>query len=142
VAAKDKTIPVPGAAEVTPQSRGPLLGHLVRIASPATPTCHDIDRTANEKDIAVRRFSTVHNMLPVPSLRTLSQAAPDSVCNAAAASSPRLERQWLWVLVSDIAAEAGASLPLSSTLLGTPGQSNGEWFVAYRGTDPLSSLWK
>ncbi|MDB5365182.1 MAG: hypothetical protein JWM77_1109 [Rhodospirillales bacterium] len=38
-----------------------------------------------------------------------------------------------WVLASNVAAIAGASLPVSSTLLAAAPQGNGEWIVAYSG---------
>lgn len=46
-----------------------------------------------------------------------------------------------WVLASDIAAQAGASLPLTSTLIGVPGIANGEWFAAYNGPAAASASW-
>jgi hypothetical protein len=46
-----------------------------------------------------------------------------------------------WVLASDISAKAGATLPLTSTLVGVDGIGNGEWFVAYDGPVSASSNW-
>lgn len=46
-----------------------------------------------------------------------------------------------WVLASTVAAEAGASLPLSSTLVDQPGQGNGEWFVLYDGPVAANANW-
>ena len=47
-----------------------------------------------------------------------------------------------WVLASTIAAEAGASLPVQSTAIGVPGQSNGEWIVAFNGPAGRSGNWE
>src|SRR5271157_1231586 len=47
-----------------------------------------------------------------------------------------------WVLASTIAAEAGASLPVQSTAIGVPGQSNGEWIVAFNGPAGQSGNWQ
>ena len=47
-----------------------------------------------------------------------------------------------WVLASTIAAEAGASLPVQSTLIGLPGQANGEWIVAFNGPAGQSGNWQ
>ena len=47
-----------------------------------------------------------------------------------------------WVLTSDISAEAGASLPITSTMLGTPGVASGEWIVAYNGPAGQSGNWQ
>jgi len=72
-----------------------------------------------------------------------AQATPDSI---AATASSFVGRAWnmdgCWVLASTIAAEAGASLPVASTLIGTPGQANGEWIVAYNGPAGQSGNWQ
>jgi len=64
-----------------------------------------------------------------------SQATPDSICSIALSF---VGKAWnmngCWVLASTIAAEAGASLPVDSSMIGISGQSNGEWFVAFDGT--------
>jgi hypothetical protein len=72
-----------------------------------------------------------------------TQATPDSVCNVA---DSFVGQAWnndgCWVLASDIAAEAGASLPLTSTSLFVPGQANGEWFVAFDGPAGQKGNWQ
>jgi Putative Ig domain len=71
------------------------------------------------------------------------QATPDSI---AAVADSFVGQAWnmdgCWVLASTIAAEAGASLPVQSTLIGLPGQSNGEWIVAYNGPAGQSGNWE
>lgn len=63
-----------------------------------------------------------------------AQATPDSI---EAAAMSFVGKAWnidgCWVLASNISAEAGASLPITSTSLGIPGVANGEWIVAYNG---------
>ena len=75
---------------------------------------------------------------PVP-----SQATPDSV---AALADGCVGQAWNeaggWVLASTIAAEAGASLPVQSTSVATPGQANGEWYVAYDGPAGSTGDWE
>jgi hypothetical protein len=75
---------------------------------------------------------------PVP-----SQATPDSICNTALSF---VGKAWnsdgCWVLASNISAEAGASLPITSTMLGTPGLASGEWIVAYNGPAGQSGNWQ
>ena len=46
-----------------------------------------------------------------------------------------------WILASDISAKAGATLPLTSTLVGISGTANGEWFVAYNGPSSSNANW-
>jgi hypothetical protein len=64
-----------------------------------------------------------------------SQATPDSIV---AAAESFIGRAWnmngCWVLANTIAAEAGASLPVQSTMLGLPGQANGD------GSSPITTL--
>ncbi len=71
------------------------------------------------------------------------QATPDSIC---AAAQSFVGKAWnmdgCWVLTSNISAEAGASLPASSTLTGVPGVANGEWIVAYNGPVSASANWE
>lgn len=75
--------------------------------------------------------------------RTSSQATPDSVCSAALSFvGDAWNQDGCWVLASDISAEAGASLPLTSTLIGVPGVANGEWIVAYNGPVSANSNWE
>jgi hypothetical protein len=75
---------------------------------------------------------------PVP-----SQATPDSICSTALSF---VGKAWnsdgCWVLASNISAEAGASLPISSTLVGVPGLASGEWIVAYNGPAGQSGNWQ
>ena len=47
-----------------------------------------------------------------------------------------------WVLASNISAEAGASLPITSTLLGVPGVASGEWIAAYNGPAGQRGNWQ
>jgi hypothetical protein len=72
-----------------------------------------------------------------------AQATPDSI---AAVADSFVGKAWnmdgCWVLASTIAAEAGASLPVQSTLIGLPGQANGEWIVAYNGPAGQSGNWQ
>jgi len=72
-----------------------------------------------------------------------TQATPDSI---AAVADSFAGKAWnmdgCWVLASTISAEAGASLPVQSTLIGLPGQANGEWIVAYDGPAGQSGNWQ
>ena len=72
-----------------------------------------------------------------------SQATPDSIASVA---NSFVGQAWnmdgCWVLTSTIAAEAGTSLPVQSTLIGLPGQSNGEWIVAFNGPTGQSGNWQ
>jgi hypothetical protein len=72
-----------------------------------------------------------------------SQATPDSI---AAVAESFVGKAWnqdgCWVLASTIAAEAGTSLPVVSTAIGLPGQSNGEWIVAFNGPAGQSGNWE
>ncbi len=62
------------------------------------------------------------------------QATPDSI---AAIAQSFVGDAWndngCWTLACNIAAEAGASLPVVTALAGPPGVANGEWIVAYNG---------
>jgi hypothetical protein len=64
-----------------------------------------------------------------------AQATPDSIAQVAMSF---VAKAWndngCWTLVGTIAAEAGASLPVDSSFIGMPGHANGEWFVAFDGT--------
>ena len=74
---------------------------------------------------------------------TPAQATPDSVCSTALSFvGDAWNTDGCWVLASDIAAEAGASLPLTSTSLFVPGQANGEWIVAYNGPAGQTGNWQ
>jgi len=74
---------------------------------------------------------------------TPTQATPDSVC---AAAESFVGKAWnldgCWVLASNISAEAGASLPVASTLVGVAGVANGEWIVAYNGPVSANANWE
>ena len=74
---------------------------------------------------------------------TPSQATPHSICSAAMSF---VGKAWndngCWVLTSNISAEAGASLPITSTLLGVPGVASGEWIVAYNGPAGQRGNWQ
>ena len=47
-----------------------------------------------------------------------------------------------WILASNISAMAGASLPITSTMLGVPGMASGEWIVAYNGPAGQTGNWQ
>jgi hypothetical protein len=72
-----------------------------------------------------------------------AQATPDSI---AAAAQGFVGQAWnmdgCWVLASTIAADAGTSLPVQSTLIGQAGQANGEWIVAFNGPAGQSGNWQ
>ncbi len=72
-----------------------------------------------------------------------AQATPDSI---AAVANSFVGDAWnmngCWVLTSTIAAEAGASLPLQSTLIGISGKPNGEWIVAFNGPAGQTGNWQ
>jgi len=72
-----------------------------------------------------------------------TQATPNAIC---AAAQSFVGKAWnmngCWVLASNISAEAGASLPASSTLVGVPGLANGEWIVAYNGPSSANASWE
>lgn len=72
-----------------------------------------------------------------------SQATPDSICSTALSF---VGKAWnmdgCWVLASTIAAEAGAALPVGSSLVGVTEKSLGEWFIAYDGPAGQSGNWQ
>jgi hypothetical protein len=72
-----------------------------------------------------------------------AQATPNSIV---AMADSFVGQAWntngCWVLASTIAADAGASLPAQSTLIGQPGQANGEWIVAFNGPAGQSGNWQ
>ena len=74
---------------------------------------------------------------------TPTQATPDSI---EAAAMSFVGKAWnmdgCWVLASNISAEAGASLPITSTSLGIPGVASGEWIVAYNGPAGQIGNWE
>jgi hypothetical protein len=72
-----------------------------------------------------------------------SQATPDSIASVAESFVGQAwNEDGCWVLASTISAEAGASLPVQSTLIGLPGQANGEWIVAFNGPAGQSGNWE
>jgi hypothetical protein len=72
-----------------------------------------------------------------------AQATPQSIASIAQGFvGEAWNMEGCWVLASTIAAEAGASLPVQSTLIGLPGQSNGEWIVAFNGPAGQSGNWQ
>ncbi|WP_158806749.1 hypothetical protein [Beijerinckia sp. L45] len=72
-----------------------------------------------------------------------SQATPDSISSTALSFvGEAWNTNGCWTLTSNIAAMAGASLPLSSTSLGIPGTVNGEWIVAYNGPAGQGGNWQ
>jgi len=72
-----------------------------------------------------------------------TQATPSSITSAALSFVGQTWNQnGCWVLASDIAAHAGAGLPVSSSVVGLPGQANGEWFVAFNGPAGATGNWQ
>lgn len=78
-----------------------------------------------------------------PSGSAPSQATPNSIASTAMSF---VGQAWntdgCWVLASNISAEAGASLPLTSTSVDIPGTANGEWIVAYNGPAGQGGDWQ
>jgi hypothetical protein len=72
-----------------------------------------------------------------------AQATPNSI---AAIAENFVGQDWnengCWVLCSTIAADAGAALPMQSTLIGLAGRPNGEWTLAYDGPAGQSGNWQ
>jgi hypothetical protein len=72
-----------------------------------------------------------------------AQATPDLIAGVAESFvGDAWNMDGCWVLASTIAAEAGASLPVQSTLIGLSGAPNGEWIVAFNGPDGQSGNWE
>ena len=72
-----------------------------------------------------------------------SQATPDAIANAARNFvGQAVNREGCWVLANTIATDAGAALPMQSTLVGVAGQANGEWIVAFNGPGGQSGNWQ
>ena len=72
-----------------------------------------------------------------------AQATPDSIASVAAKFVGDVwNMNGCWVLASTIAADAGASLPVTSTSVGTPGAPSGEWQVAFNGPAGQSGNWQ
>jgi hypothetical protein len=72
-----------------------------------------------------------------------AQATPDSI---AATANNFIGLTWndngCWVLASAIAADAGAGLPMQSTLTNMAGAANGEWIVAFDGPAGQTGDWQ
>lgn len=85
--------------------------------------------------VSVETQTTFTSIVPL-------QATPHSVVNAAMSF---VGNAWndngCWLLASAITADAGASLPVDSTLVGVPGVANGEWIVAYNGPLGANANW-
>ena len=65
---------------------------------------------------------------------TPEQATPHSIVATAMSFVGQIcNFNGCWILASNISAEAGASLPITCTMLGVPGMPSGEWIVAYNG---------
>jgi hypothetical protein len=74
---------------------------------------------------------------------TPDQATPRSMVTAAMSFVGHVcNMSGCWVLASNISAEAGASLPITSTILGVPGAASGEWIVAYNGPAGQKGNWQ
>ena len=74
---------------------------------------------------------------------TPDQATPRSMVTAAMSFVGHVcNMSGCWVLASNISAEAGASLPITSTILGVPGTASGEWIVAYNGPAGQKGNWQ
>jgi hypothetical protein len=74
---------------------------------------------------------------------TPEQATPSSICAVAKSFVGQVcNMTGCWVLASNISAEAGASLPITSTILGVPGFASGEWIVAYNGPAGQKGNWQ
>ena len=79
---------------------------------------------------------------PSIAAETPSQATPDRIASVAESFVGQVcNINGCWILASTIAAEAGASLPLQ-TVADLPGQTNGEWFVAYNGPSGAGGNWQ
>ena len=71
-----------------------------------------------------------------------ASATPDGIVSAALSYvGSAWNNNGCWILASDISAQAGATLPVTSTLVGLAGVSNGEWIVAYNGPTSGNSNW-
>ena len=96
---------------------------------------------------ALEQFTTYVGTVAVvtqPSFgATPAQATPGSIASAAMSFVGQTwNNDGCWVLCSNIAAEAGASVPLTSTSLGIRGVANGEWIVAYDGPAGDGGNWQ
>ena len=88
-------------------------------------------------------LGSVNVVTATPGTLQATQATPNSIVSAA---SSFIGQSWntsgCWVLCSNIAAKAGASLPVTSTLVDVPGVANGEWIVAYNGPAGQGGDWQ
>ena len=74
---------------------------------------------------------------------TPSQATPHSITQVAMSFVGHVcNMSGCWILTGNISAEAGASLPITSTMLGVPGMASGEWIVAYNGPAGQKGNWQ
>lgn len=74
---------------------------------------------------------------------TPEQATPHSIVATAMSFVGQIcNFNGCWILASNISAEAGASLPITSTMLGVPGMASGEWIVAYNGPAGQKGNWQ
>jgi hypothetical protein len=72
-----------------------------------------------------------------------TQATPDSVAAVADTfAGTAWNKDGCWTLASTISTEAGAALPIVSSLTGVAGQANGEWMVAFNGPAGQSGDWQ
>ena len=72
-----------------------------------------------------------------------TQATPGSLAQAALGF---VGQDWsdtgCWTLASIIADQAGAALPVTTSLIGVPAQANGEWQVVAGGSQPAPADWE
>ncbi len=72
-----------------------------------------------------------------------SQATPNSIAKVAQSFVGQAwNENGCWVLASSICAEAGAGLPVDSTMVGLSARANGEWIVAFDGSKTPGADWK
>lgn len=71
------------------------------------------------------------------------QATPHSLVTAAMSFIGQVcNMSGCWPLANNISAMAGASLPITSTMLNYPGLASGEWIVAYNGPAGQKGNWQ
>jgi hypothetical protein len=109
-------------------------------ASASSLTAYSLSQNASATLLA---SATVVAQPVVAEASVPAQATPSSICSTALSF---VGKAWsmngCWVLASTIAAEAGAALPVDSSLVGVPETSLGEWFVAYDGPAGQSGNWQ
>ena len=72
-----------------------------------------------------------------------AQATPDGIAQAARNLVGQYwNQEGCWTLASTIAADAGAALPMQSSLTGLAGQASGEWIVAFNGPTGQTGDWQ